>query len=125
MSDPIILIFSIIGILQLALLVKIWIMTDDVAKIKKILSNEKTNIDIGVSLLMGDTESAVLSKKREFFTKIVEIEANFGSNPNNKSVEERYTERYNEVIKEYDNLKSHINFEDYNTLQKLNNAISI
>ena len=105
-------IIIIFGVLQIILFFKIWIMTDDVTKIKNtIQANGYPN---GISpakfeLAMGNIEKAKELATREFISDIYKIYSNVL-----KSENEEYVKRFNVIEQEYrakfDNISSFIDF---------------
>ena len=113
-------IIIIFGVLQIILFFKIWIMTDDVTKIKNtIQANGYPN---GISpakfeLAMGNIEKAKELATREFISDIYKIYSNVL-----KSENEEYVKRFNVIEQEYrakfDNISSFIDFEKFSTYDK-------
>ena len=113
-------IIIIFGVLQIILFFKIWIMTDDVTKIKNtIQANGYPN---GISpakfeLAMGNIEKAKELATREFISDIYKIYSNVL-----KSANEEYVKRFNVIEQEYrakfDNISSFIDFEKFSTYDK-------
>ena len=113
-------IIIIFGALQIILFFKIWIMTDDVTKIKNtIQANGYPN---GISpakfeLAMGNIEKAKELATREFISDIYKIYSNVL-----KSENEEYVKRFNVIEQEYrakfDNISSFIDFEKFSTYDK-------
>ena len=113
-------IIIIFGVLQIILFFKIWIMTDDVTKIKNtIQANGYPN---GISpakfeLAMGNIEKAKELAPREFISDIYKIYSNVL-----KSENEEYVKRFNVIEQEYrakfDNISSFIDFEKFSTYDK-------
>lgn len=113
-------IIIIFGVLQIILFFKIWIMTDDVTKIKNtIQANGYPN---GISpakfeLAMGNIEKAKELATREFISDIYKIYSNVLESEN-----EEYVKRFNAIEKEYktkfDNISSFIDFEKFSTYDK-------
>ena len=111
---------NIFGVLQIILFFKIWIMTDDVTKIKNtIQANGYPN---GISpakfeLAMGNIEKAKELATREFISDIYKIYSNVL-----KSENEEYVKRFNVIEQEYrakfDNISSFIDFEKFSTYDK-------
>ena len=113
-------IIIIFGVLQIILFFKIWIMTDDVTKIKNtIQANGYPN---GISpakfeLALGNIEKAKELATREFISDIYKIYSNVL-----KSENEEYVKRFNVIEQEYrakfDNISSFIDFEKFSTYDK-------
>ena len=113
-------IIIIFGVLQIILFFKIWLMTDDVTKIKNtIQANGYPN---GISpakfeLAMGNIEKAKELATREFISDIYKIYSNVL-----KSENEEYVKRFNVIEQEYrakfDNISSFIDFEKFSTYDK-------
>ena len=113
-------IIIIFGVLQIILFFKIWIMTDDVTKIKNtIQANGYPN---GISpakfeLAMGNIEKAKELATREFISDIYKISSNVLNSEN-----EEYVKRFNVIEQEYrakfDNISSFIDFEKFSTYDK-------
>ena len=113
-------IIIIFVVLQIILFFKIWIMTDDVTKIKNtIQANGYPN---GISpakfeLAMGNIEKAKELATREFISDIYKIYSNVL-----KSENEEYVKRFNVIEQEYrakfDNISSFIDFEKFSTYDK-------
>lgn len=120
MTDLITLVFVLIGILQLILLVKIWVMTNDIRKIKKIVANEKTRVDEKASILIGEKDSVIYNKKKEFFTELTTKVDNY-----NYTIEKDYNGIYKSLIIKYKELEPYINFKNYDTLDKFKEATTL
>ncbi len=113
-------IIIIFGVLQIILFFKIWIMTDDVTKIKNTI--EANGYPNGISpakfeLAMGNIEKAKELATREFISDIYKIYSNVL-----KSENEEYVKRFNVIEQEYrakfDNISSFIDFEKFSTYDK-------
>lgn len=106
-------IIVLMGILQFILLIKIWIMTNDVKKIKKRLPPKDLFVKQGKILsLQGQKEDAEKSYKKAFFSELYEIATN------EEVTRQRYERAYKKLIERYEYRIISIDFEKYNTLEK-------
>ena len=113
-------IIIIFGVLQIILFFKIWIMTDDVTKIKNTIQANGYHNGISPAkfeLAMGNIEKAKELATREFISDIYKIYSNVL-----KSENEEYVKRFNVIEQEYrakfDNISSFIDFEKFSTYDK-------
>lgn len=116
------IIIIVFGILQIILFFKMWIMTDNVKKIKDAI--QISGYPSGVSpakveFILGNTEKAKEMATKEFIIDIYKIYAEVC---NHVYTEPEYIEKFNDLEKEYktkfDNTSSFIDFEKFSTYDK-------
>lgn len=97
-------------------------MTNDVGQIKKILLKEGgfSSKSANIAILMGDKETAIQEKKRAFFEKLLGVYRmtvrDYGMN---EFGEEKYSTEYKNIRLNFGDMEEHIDFDKYDTLEKL------
>lgn len=116
--------FFVLGVLQIILLVKIWIMTNDVKEIKEAMTaapiTPQQEVDMAkVEMLMGNKEKAIEMFKREFMIEVLSLYNNTKSNFRKETM---YMDEYSAIERKFKERIgtecAFINFEAYSTLEK-------
>lgn len=120
-------ILIVFGILQIILFFKVWIMTNDVKKIKEIASegNNSSWDAAKIETLAGNYDKAYEIYHRCFITEVYEFYQKIGDGMTSAY----YTQEYKKLVTKYkkrlDTLKCEysIDFEKYDTIEKIREQI--
>lgn len=109
-------IIIVFGILQIILFFKLWGMTNNIRKIAdKLNSKISRNDQAQIELLKGDKDKAINLYKEAFFVEIWELYVNdiiF------------YDKKYKDITSHYPQLKGVIDFEKYDSYDKIKELLS-